>query len=105
IGNTQTDTTTVPATPYTGPEPMMTVFSGLNVVVDKFKERAVVGDELCMIFYDQKVDWPRFFLLSDDFDYFKEVVDFESVGGTKFNPAYGFANAIRHRIFPSFDSQ
>jgi len=102
IGNAQVDAS---GATYVGPEPMMTVFSGLNTIVDKFKERAVVGDQLCLIFFDQRIDWPRFFLLSDDFDYMKEVVDFESSGGTKLNPAYGFANAIKHRIFPSFDSQ
>lgn len=60
---------------YTGPEPLTTIFEGLNAVVGMFRERAVAGDMACLIFYDRFLTWPRVVKLTGDFDYLSKFTD------------------------------
>jgi hypothetical protein len=60
---------------YRGPEPLVTIFRGLNEAVKMFKERAVAGDEACMVFYDRYLTWFRTITLTKDFDYLQRFTD------------------------------
>lgn len=101
---------------YNGPEPLTTVFAGLKKAVEMFEDRAVAGDEACIIFYDDQFIWPRIFNLTDDWAYLKSVLDFTNRDGNEFaNDAAGligavgdgtyasdsgFRKTIRHFLFP-----
>jgi hypothetical protein len=65
---------------YGGAEPLKTVFDGLNAAIKLLKRRRVAGDKACMIFYDERTPWPRFFKLTDKLDYLEKVTEFEPVG-------------------------
>lgn len=81
---------------YQGPEPLRTVFNGLDGAIKKFKERKVGGDKACIIFYDDKLLWHRVFNLTDDFDYLEKVTDWSKRDNTN----EGFDFAIQHGVIP-----
>jgi hypothetical protein len=86
---------------YKGPEPFMTVFRGLNSAVAAFKERAVTGDKLGLIFFDKTVTWPRVINLTSDFDYIQRFTD-ASIEG---DPERGMDLLLKHGIFPANDNK
>ncbi len=81
---------------YGGPEPFMTIFSGLNGAVDAFKERAVTGDRLGIVFFDHVLTWPRVISLTSDFDYIKKFTDVSVTN----DPNRGLQLVLKHGIFP-----
>ena len=78
-----------------GPEPFTTVFRALNTLVAKFKERSVVGDQVCLIFFDSKLEWSRIINLTSDFDYVTKFTDLSLQG-----PDEGWSLLFKHQIFP-----
>lgn len=86
---------------YSGPQPLATVFKGLDGAIKKFKERKVGGDKACIIFYDDKLLWHRIFNLTDDFDYLEKFTDLSDRTSTD----KGFQFAMKHGAFPRVGSQ
>jgi hypothetical protein len=104
---------------YNGPEPLVTIFRGLNEAVKMFKERAVAGDMACMVFYDRYLTWFRTITLTKDFDYLQKFTDPRQLT-EPINPLLGYRPtqpidglpeyqwtdldeaplAIRHGLFP-----
>lgn len=85
---------------YAGPEPFTTIFRGLDSAVDSFKQRAVTGDKLGIVFFDQNLVWPRVINLTDDFNYIKKFTDISVYNDDN----YGLQKVLRHGIFPSAES-
>ncbi len=101
----------------TDPEPLNTVFHGLKELVTQFKERAVSGDKLCLIFYDDTLSWPRIVKLTDDLDYLLKLVDLDdksevstdqrnpdTVSNPDFRSTKGRERIIKHKLFPTINS-
>jgi len=96
-----------------GPEPLKTVFAGLNEAMRTFRDRRVAGDEACLIFYDENAAWPRVVNLTDDFDYLVRLTDFSSptpiaadlasISDTDLTASTtsGLELIIRHGLFPA----
>ncbi|MFN8391968.1 MAG: hypothetical protein U0136_16885 [Bdellovibrionota bacterium] len=82
---------------YAGPEPFNTVFAGLDSAVTAFKERAVTGDRLGLIFFDTTVSWPRVVNLTSDFDYIERFTK----PGILNDPTRGLDFLLKHGIFPA----
>lgn len=87
------------------PEPLRTIFKGIRAAIEAFKQRAVGGDDLCLVFFDQALDWPRVVRLnvegdnvslSEKFAYLEQLTDFET--------AAGFDRIIEHGMFPGYYS-
>lgn len=85
---------------YAGPEPFTTIFQGLNSAVTAFKERAVTGDRLGIIFFDEKLTWSRVIKLTADFSYIGKFTDLSTLD----NNDHGLQRVLRHGIFPSKNS-
>ncbi len=85
---------------YTGPEPFQSIFKGLDSAVDAFRERAVTGDRLGIVFFDHVLSWPRVINLSSDFDYIKRFTDLSVTN----DPDRGLQLILKHGIFPHRDS-
>ncbi len=97
---------------YQGPEPLRSVFYGMRSAISEFKKRSVVGDKVCLIFYDHKLMWPRIVRLTGNFDYVYKFLSFDegTEGITDDDPNIGpsitakptsnFERAIRHSLFP-----
>ena len=83
---------------YTGPDPMVTIFNGLNTAVQEFKERAVAGDQISLVFFDQKLTWPRIINLTSDFDYVQKFTDISDTTSED----RGLKLLLKHGIFPSY---
>ena len=88
---------------YPGPEPFNTIFKGLDSAVEAFKERAVTGDRLGLIFFDHHLTWPRVVKLTSDFDYLKK---FTNITDSNFydSDEKGLKFVLKHQIFPSRNS-
>lgn len=105
-----------------GPEPLRTVFAGLNEAMRTFRSRRVAGDEACLIFYDNKLAWPRVVNLTNNFDYLVNLTDFSKPNAVLPTDPIGFTSdsltisdadltdlsnqrglelIIRHGLFPS----
>ena len=78
---------------YDGPEPLMTVIAGVKFAVDKFKERRVAGDKLCVVFYDHRMPWMRVVNLTGNFDDVSTFLDFSG------NPPP--EKMFNHAVFPA----
>lgn len=91
-----------------GPEPLQTVFDGLQHAVRLFRERAVGGDKACIIFYDSKLLWTRIVKLTDDFDYLEKFVDSSVVyldsDPNQLDPNIGLGRMLKHGLFPAANS-
>ena len=86
---------------YGGPEPLTTVFAGIDRALEYLQSRAVVGDMACLVFYDDKLSWSRVFKLTSDFDYLRSFTDLSDTA----DPDHGLLRAIRHGLFPFADAK
>jgi len=68
-----------PAGTYHGAEPLRSVFESIAHTIDRFEDRAVAGDEICFVFYDQSQKWTRVVKLTDNYDYLRKLTDFEGL--------------------------
>lgn len=98
------------------PEPLSSVLSGIRSGLTEFRKRRVEGDKACLIFYDQRLEWPRIVELSggnnSDWDYLINFVDNSSSASlisdtsavdTTLSPP-GLERTIRHGLFPKVGS-
>ncbi len=63
---------------YLGPEPLTSVFAGLNEAFRRFDESGGPANRATMIFYgsnDPYLDWQRTGVLTDNFSYWREILD------------------------------
>lgn len=67
----------LPVNDYNGPQPLSDIFRSLNAFVKIFKDRAVGGDRLCMIFYDDSMFWSRVLKPSNEWDYLLSITDID----------------------------
>ena len=81
---------------YDGPQPLKTIMDALKALIDKFRERQVAGDKVCLIFFSHSLTWPSVVNLTDDFDYLQELLDWNHVGDKN----QGFERALLHGLFP-----
>lgn len=81
-------------------QPLFQIFAGLENTVRLIKQRQVPGDQVCFVFYDQDVYWPRVLKLTDDFDYALSMVAHGPVA-TFPSPQPKW---IQHRLFPLSDA-
>ena len=85
---------------YSRPEPLNTIFEGINEAIAAFSARAVAGDDICLIFFDDDLDWPRVVQLTTGvdpevkFQYLDNLTDFTN----------NFDQIIRHGMFPEYFS-
>lgn len=89
---------------YIGPEPLTTVFKGLEKAIEDFKKRAVSGDKACIIFFDQDLTWPRIFTLTDDWDYLLSHLDLSGNYDPFSATPNSLTKALKHGLFPSIRS-
>lgn len=93
---------------YQGPEPLTTVFKGINNAIKQFRERAVVGDRACIVFHDDTLAWPRITKLTDDFDYLERLTDTtkytttDGAGNVVLDTTRGLGRMLRHGFFPAY---
>lgn len=102
---------------FQGPEPFKTIMDGLAFAVERFKERNVSGDKLCLIFYDEYVGWARTVQPTSDLDYILKLVKDDNnyvisaddyttsghVADIKPDDATGWLErSIRHGLFPGY---
>ncbi len=99
---------------YHGPQPLTSVFEGLKAAMTQFGLRRVAGDEVCLIFYDQSLQWPRIVNLTSKFDKVVEYTNIHSEGGAlledgdgqsagtsaKGGEPEGAELIIRHKLYP-----
>ncbi len=62
---------------YNGPEPLNSILKGVGKALESFRERQVVGDKACLIFFDDTLAWPRIINLTSlakqqDYDYLRQ---------------------------------
>lgn len=112
---------------YPGPQPLMSVFKGLQTAIKQLKGRKVAGDMLCVLFYDQSLKWPRVINITSDFDALLEYTRLDDLddSGTPIHPSgiehdhfftqsahlgadgntpVGAELLIRHHLFPTAGS-
>lgn len=94
---------------YQGPEPLMSVFNGINQAIRLFEEKSVFGDRACLIFHDDTLAWPRVVMLTEDLDYLKKLTDTTKytvgdVPGGPLDMTRGLGLMIRHGFFPVIGS-
>lgn len=66
---------------YKGPEPLQSVFGGLNSAMNVFKTRKVAGDKASLMFVDSRIWYTRFVTMTDNFDYLLRLTDFSRNAG------------------------
>lgn len=104
------------------PEPLKTILDGIYSAIDVFQERAVAGDDICLVLFDSNLDWPRVIQLTNlneppekKLDYLKSLTDFSNEreydytfahGGGYLNTGgdTGFERVVKHGMFPSYHS-
>ncbi len=64
---------------YNGPEPWVSIFEGVHRASEIFKDRAVAGDKVCLILYNDRLSWKSVINLTDNFDYVRKVLDPEQI--------------------------
>lgn len=82
---------------YIGPQPYSNLLLALQQTVLRLKNRRVAGSKFGVIFYDDKLSWPRVFSLTDDFDYLLQFLD-------PTDPNSKFLRS-KHKIFPGADAK
>ena len=85
---------------YTGPEPLNTVFRGIDRALELFQQRQVVGDMACIVFYDQSLQWSRIFSLTSDIDYLRKFTNPDILHDNE----HGLELMIKHGLFPQAGS-
>jgi hypothetical protein len=91
---------------YGGPEPLQTILAGGRYLVERFQARAVAGDRLGIIFYDDKLLWPRVVKPTSDFEAIDALLNNEPLpGGPEANQeeedsTSPFVTAAKHILFP-----
>jgi hypothetical protein len=93
---------------YQGPQPFQTILEGVKHLVAIFNERAVAGDKLGVVFYDDKLLWPRVLKPTNEFPYILELLDNSTISAGSIIPPddvsdntdLPFVRAAKHWLFP-----
>ena len=64
---------------YAGPEPLRYFLSAISQSIEFLKDRGVPGDMACVVFFDDRLEWPRILKLSGSFDEIKQAIDSSSL--------------------------
>jgi hypothetical protein len=103
---------------YQGPQPLTTVFHGINRAIAAFRQRAVGGDQAAIVFYDNELIWPRVVKPNSDWDYMDRLTKFRDdpspvaddaptangasiTAGVVDGSELGMLLAFRHSLFPA----
>lgn len=105
-----------PSPPYSGPEPLSAILTGVRTAMAEFQKRQVAGDSACIIFYDADLAWPRVFKLTNNFAGLSNAISFsqhepgilqpDDPAEAPFQDAGpGLETFIRHGLFPRYPSK
>lgn len=110
------------------PQPLTDIFAGVNKAIHTINDHKIAGDRVGVIFFTNRISWPRMTNLTDDLDYLERFTDFTTnknilddtkeikpngeealkistegqpaVEVSQILPSTGFEKAIRHGLFP-----
>jgi hypothetical protein len=81
---------------YEGPQPLTAVMKGINAAIETFRQRKHPDDQVSIILFDDRLEWPRVVNLTDDWSYLSTYSDFATTAAR----ATKVLDRTRFHLFP-----